>query len=76
MASWKTGQVLDVEVLSKHCSVCSHQKERDKDSQEYKDWWAKNKNSCTMKDHLQPWSALVHYESGNVPLRKTVFDTL
>ena len=46
VASWKTGQILDVEVLSKHCSVCSHQKERDENSQEFKDWWAKHKDSC------------------------------
>ena len=48
VGSWKTGQILDVELLSKHCSVCSRQPQRDEDSVEFKDWWEKHKDSCSI----------------------------
>ncbi len=48
VASWKTGQVLDVEVLSKHCASCTQRTEEDKDSDEYQAWWAKHKDSCSI----------------------------
>ena len=46
--SWESGQVLDYEVLSKHCMTCSRWKEKDKESQEYIDWWQEHKDSCDM----------------------------
>ena len=37
VASWDTGKVLDVEVLSKHCQVCEAHRDMDKLSDEFLD---------------------------------------
>ena len=39
VASWKTGKVLDVEVLSKHCQGCATHHRMDTSSGEFLDWW-------------------------------------
>ena len=39
VASWDTGKVLDVELKSKFCSVCSACRQMDETSQEFMDWW-------------------------------------
>ena len=36
--SWKSGKVPDCEVLSKHCSTCSHWEGCDRSSDEYGQW--------------------------------------
>ena len=43
VASWKTGKVLDVEVLSKHCAT---QHGMDTSSDEFLDWWEGHQASC------------------------------
>ena len=40
VASWDTSKVLDVEVKSKFCSVCSARCQMDETSQEFMDWRA------------------------------------
>lgn len=44
--SWESEQVLDYEVLSKHCMACSRWEGKDKESQEYLDWWEGRNDSC------------------------------
>ena len=44
--AWESGQVLDVEALSKHCTVCSRQLQIDEQSQEFTDWWEGHQHSC------------------------------
>ena len=39
VASWVTSKVLDVELKSKLCSVCSARRQMDETSQEFMDWW-------------------------------------
>ena len=39
VASWDTSKVLDVELKSKFCSVCSARRQMDETSQEFMDWW-------------------------------------
>ena len=39
VASWDTSKVLDVELKSKFCSVCSSHHQMDETSQEFMDWW-------------------------------------
>ena len=39
VASWDTGKVLDVELKSIFCSVCSAHRQMDEISQEFMDWW-------------------------------------
>ena len=39
VASWDTSKVLDVELKSKFCSVCSARHQMDETSQEFMDWW-------------------------------------
>ena len=45
VASWKTGKVLDVEVLSKHCQACATHHGMDTSSGEL-DWWKGHQASC------------------------------
>ena len=44
--AWKTGQVLDIEVLSKHCPACSKKSGWDAESEEYKEWFEEHKDTC------------------------------
>ena len=46
VASWDTGQVLDYEVLSKHCAACAVRESMDKKSAKYLEWWKIHKVSC------------------------------
>ena len=46
VASWKTGKVLDVEVLSKHCQDCSGYYRMDTSSDKFLDWWEGYRTSC------------------------------
>ena len=46
VASWETGQVLDIEVLSKHCVMCSQKKAIDPSSPEFLDWWETHQDVC------------------------------
>ena len=48
MASWETGQVLDVEVLSKWCNQCQEKKKEcpDTSSAQFLDWWEVHQSSC------------------------------
>ena len=39
VASWDTSKVLDVELKSKFCSVCSARRQMDETSQESMYWW-------------------------------------
>ena len=47
-ASWETGQVLDVEVLSKWCNQCQEKKKEcpDTSSAQFLDWWEVHQSSC------------------------------
>ena len=45
--SWETGQVLDVEVLSKSCKVCKEAEiSMGSESEEFLEWLAKHQDSC------------------------------
>ena len=44
--SWLTGQVLDVEVLSKHCHACVMKNVDEMDEDEYEEWLATHKAVC------------------------------
>ena len=45
--SWETGQVLDVEVLSKSCNVCKEAEiSMGSESEEFLEWMAKHQDSC------------------------------
>ena len=45
--SWETGQVLDVEVLSKSCKVCKEAEiSMGSESEEFLEWMAKHQDSC------------------------------
>ena len=45
--SWETGQVLDVEVLSKSCKVCKKAEiSKGSESEEFLEWMAKHQDSC------------------------------
>ena len=47
--SWMTGQVLDFEILSKRCAVCSLKKEKlDESSEEFKEWYEEYKSECEL----------------------------
>lgn len=46
VASWTTGKVLDVEVLSKYCQVCASHSEMDESSEEFLDWWEGHQAFC------------------------------
>ena len=46
VSSWDTGKVLDVELKSKFCSVCSACRQMDETSQEFMDWWAVHWSAC------------------------------
>lgn len=44
--SWKTGLVLDCEVLSKHCSACSVRESMGMESRDFDEWYKEHKSSC------------------------------
>ena len=46
VASWKSGKVLDVEVLSKHCHACAIHHGMDTSFDEFLDWWEVHQASC------------------------------
>ena len=46
VVSWKTGKVLDVEILSKHCQACATHHGMDTSSDEFLDWWEGHQASC------------------------------
>ena len=46
VASWDTGKVFDVEVLSKHCQVYAAHRDMDESSDEFLDWWEEHQASC------------------------------
>ena len=43
--SWESGQVLDFEIKSKHCSVCARNK-MDEQSEEFAEWWDGHQAVC------------------------------
>ena len=48
--SWKTGKILDFEVLSKHCTSCSVRESMDMDTGEFAEWYEKHRPFC-QADH-------------------------
>ena len=46
VASWGTSKVLDVELKSKFCSLCSAPRQMDETSQEFMDWWEVHQSKC------------------------------
>ena len=44
--SWKTGQVLDREVLSKHCSACSVRESMNMEKKEFDEWYRSHQPVC------------------------------
>ena len=46
VVSWKSGKVLDVEVLSKHYQTCATHHEMNTSSEEILDLWEDNQASC------------------------------
>ena len=48
VAAWETGQVLDYEILSKHCAACAKHESTDHESSEYKEWVEDHKDSCDL----------------------------
>ena len=47
VVSWKSGKVLNVEVLSKHCQACATHHEMNTSSDEILDWWGEgHQASC------------------------------
>ena len=46
VVSWKSGKVLNVEVLSKHCQACATHHEMNTSSDEILDWWEGHQASC------------------------------
>ena len=46
LVSWKSGKVLDVEVLSKYCQACATHHEMNTSSEEILDWWEGHQASC------------------------------
>ncbi len=46
VASWDTGQVLDIEVLSRYCRECAKKKNVDPTSPEFLDWWENHQADC------------------------------
>lgn len=46
VASWDTGKVLDVELLSKFCFECSKKQHLDPTSPEFLDWWEAHSAFC------------------------------
>ena len=63
VASWDTGKVLDVELKSKFCSVCSARRQMDETSPEFMDWWEMHKSDSSSgmecKGALSIWERLV-----------------
>lgn len=47
VAAWDTGQVLDVEVLSKFCDLCNAKRHIDPTSVEFLDWWEVHQANCS-----------------------------
>ena len=50
VVSWKSGKMLDVEVLSKHCQACATHHGIDSSPDEFMDWW---EDHGFMRDKLQ-----------------------
>ena len=48
VASWETGPVLDIEVLSNWCKDCHVKRHLDPTSTEFLDWWEKHQGICTV----------------------------
>ena len=46
VVSWRTGKVLDVEVLRKHCQACATHHGMDTSSDGFLDWWGSHQASC------------------------------
>ena len=46
VVSWKSGKVVDVEVLSKHCQACATHYEMNTSSDDILDWWEGHQASC------------------------------
>ena len=45
--AWETGQVLDFEIKSKHCSACSRKLQTlEKTSNRFMEWWETHKSMC------------------------------
>ncbi len=44
--SWLTGQVLAIEVLSKHCQACKMKQVSDMEEDEYEEWYDGHKDVC------------------------------
>ena len=45
--AWETGQVIDFEIKSKHCSACSRKLQTlEKTSNKFMDWWETHKSMC------------------------------
>ena len=51
VASWDTGKVLDIEVLSKHCQECSRRSGMDPSSPAFLDWWETHQDMCAVNYH-------------------------
>ena len=49
--SWKTGEVLDCEILSKHCPACTSWDGGDKSSKKYEEWYKGHKDHC-LRNHV------------------------
>ncbi len=52
--SWLTGQVLAIEVLSKHCQACKMKQVSDMEEDEYEEWYEGHKDVCD-RDPPMPW---------------------
>ena len=48
VASWDSGQVLDCEILTKYCPDCGAHERMDKQTNEYKEWWERHKDVCSV----------------------------
>lgn len=46
VSSWLTGQVLAIEVLSKHCQECSMKKASEMSAAEFKEWFEYHEEDC------------------------------
>ena len=63
VASWKTGKVLDVDVLSKRCQTCAIHHGMDTSSDEFLDWWVGHQasyevNYCGSSSAMESTGAL------------------
>ena len=49
--SWKSGEVLDGEILSKHCPACTCWDGGDRRSKEYEEWYKQHNDYC-LQNHV------------------------